>query len=133
MGAARSHPVSRCSPGVSIGVGVQQGRCLDLGRARSRYQAELWLTAAEARRFERLAEADLRTVDNFITKLVVDELCSDRVRQNGPIESRGRRSIYSVRLWLSAAEKRKLERRAEAAEVSMGGYVRGLVRGMLRR
>ena len=99
---------------------------------RERWHSELWLTAAEARRLARLADADLRSVDNYVSKLLIDELARERIRRVRSAKARGRRSIYSVRLWLTAAEKRKLEVRADAAGMSMGGYVRSIVGRRLR-
>ena len=102
-----------------------------LNARRERWHVELWLTAAEARRLARLADTDLRSVDNYVSKFLIDELARVPARRTQTL-ARGRRSIHSVRLWLTAAEKRKLEVRADAAGTSLGGYVRSIVARRLR-
>lgn len=102
-----------------------------LGNRRTRLQVHLRLAAREAWKLERLAEADLRSVDNYLSKLVVEDLKRGRARPSGAEADLPRRSVYPVRLWLTAKERKALSQGAEHLEIRMGACVRTLVAEVL--
>jgi len=84
------------------------------------------LTPAQIGRLEAAASEHLRTVGNYVTALVADEL--DRQQRPDVLRvrsasSRDRRKAFTVVLTMPVAMRRRLEKRAEAEVRSMSGYV----------
>ncbi len=99
-----------------------------------RFHAQLSLTRSEIARVEAAAAADLRSVGNFVSKLVVEALrrSAGRRRASPPARPGDQRVAYGVRIWLTAAQKKKLDTQARAEMRSMGTYVTKLVLEYLR-
>ncbi len=99
-----------------------------------RFHAQLSLTRSEIAQVEAAAAADLRSVGNFVSKLVVEALSrSARRRQtDAPAKPGDQRVAYGVRIWLTAVQKKKLDAQARAEMRSMGTYVTKLVLEYLR-
>ncbi len=99
-----------------------------------RFHAQRSLTRSEIAPLEAAAAADLRSVGNFVSKLTVEELLRSarRRRTNPPAKPGDQRVAYGVRIWLTAAQKKKLDAQARAQMRSMGTYVTKLVLEYLR-
>ncbi len=93
------------------------------------------LTRAESQRLEVNAAADLRSVSNYVSLLVVEDLQRahrPRRRNTAAAKPGDRRATYDVAVQITAAEKQKLQARARAEMRSVSNYVAKLVLGELR-
>ncbi len=99
-----------------------------------RFHAQLSLTRSEIAQVEAAAAADLRSVGNFVSKLVVEALrrSAGRRRASPTAKPGDQRVAYGVRIWLRPAQKKKLDGQARAEMRSMGTYVTKLVLEYLR-
>ncbi len=99
-----------------------------------RFHAQLSLTRSEIAQVEAAAAADLRSVGNFVSKLVVEALSrsAGRRRANPPAKPGDQRVAYGVRIWLTTAQKKRLDAQARAEMRSMGNCVTKLVLEYLR-
>ncbi len=101
-----------------------------------RFTAGLSLTRAESQRLEANAAADLRSVSNYVSRLVVEDLRrahSTRRRSTTAAKPGERRVTYDVAVQITAPEKKKLQARARAEMRSVSNYVAKLVLGDLHR
>jgi uncharacterized protein (DUF1778 family) len=92
-----------------------------------RINADLFLSSEERRQLEAKAAAELRTPSNFVTRAVLAALGRKR-----PVKTRttpAKRTRYSIKLRLTAQERRELKRRAEAE----GRLVTNLVNAIVVR
>ncbi len=92
------------------------------------------LTAGEVRELKARAAADLRSVSNYVSFLVVEEL-KRKGRRRSPAGARpgDKRRFYAVQLYLTSAERKRLEAAAKAERRSVSGYVGRVVVGELGR
>ena len=111
----------------------RRNRSPHTGRGR-RFHAQLSLTRSEITQLEAAAAADLRSVGNFVSKLVVEALgrSTGRRRVSPPARPGDQRVAYGVRIWLTTAQKKRLDARTRAEMRSMGNYVTKLVLQYLR-
>lgn len=101
-----------------------------------RFSAEAQLTRAEIQQLKAKAAADLRSISNYVSKLVVEHLRrAKHTRKRGaPVANPGdRRASYHIAIQISPAEKKKLQARARAEMRSVSNYVAKLVIEDLRR
>ncbi len=95
-----------------------------------RFTAGSSLSRAESQRLEANAAADLRSVSNYVSRLVVEDLRRDRKtrrRAAAVVKSGERRVTYEVAVQITAGEKKKLQARARAEMRSVSNYVAKLV------
>ncbi len=73
------------------------------------------LTASEVRELKARAAADLRTISNYVSYLVVEEL-RRKGRRRSPAGARpgDKRRFYDLQLYLTATERKRLEAAAKA-------------------
>ncbi len=101
-----------------------------------RFTAGLSLTRAEGQRLEANAAADLRSLTNYVSRLVVEDLQrAHRTRRRSATGAKPdeRQVTYDVHVQITAAEKKKLQARARAEMRSVSNYVAKLVLQDLRR
>ena len=90
-----------------------------------RYHAELMLSAQERKQLGARAAADLRTVGNLVTHMLLAALAKKgRVRVQA---AQAERSKYTVHFRLTSQQRRELERRAEAEGRLVANYVTAVV------
>ena len=89
------------------------------------------LSAREVRELRARAVADMRTVSNYLSHLVVGSLKRKRIGPEAdPTEER---RYYHVQLFLTANERKRLEARAAVERRSVTGYVARVIVGELMR
>ncbi len=93
-----------------------------------------YLTAREARELGARAETDLRTIANYVSHLVVEEL-KRKGRRRSPAGARpgDKHRFYAVQLYLTATERKRLEAAAKAERRSVSGYVGRVIVAELTR
>jgi hypothetical protein len=91
------------------------------------------LTAREGRELKSRAAVDLSTISNYVSHLVAEDL-----RQKGrrrPVAGANpaeKRRLYSIALYLTAGERKRLEAAAEAERRSVSAYVARVILAELR-
>ncbi len=103
---------------------------------RVRFTAALSLTRAESQRLEANAAADLRSVSNYVSRLVVeDQRLTQRTRRRSTVAAKPgeRRVTYDVAVYITAAEKQQLRAGAWAEMRTVSSYVTKLVLENLHR
>ncbi len=103
-----------------------------------RFHATLYLTPAEVQQLQDRADSDLRSISNYLSKLVVDDLQrSQAERQKRTLEAvdrrDGQRSSYDAAIRLTAAARKKITARASKEMRAVGNYITTLVLGDLRK
>ncbi len=101
-----------------------------------RFTAALSLTRAESQRLEAKAAAVLRSISNYVSTLVVEDLQrahSTRQRSAAVAKPGERRATYDVAVQITAAEKQQLRAGARADMRTVSSYVTKLVLEDLRR
>ncbi len=104
-----------------------------------RFHATLYVTQAEIRQLQARADADLRSISNYVSRLVVDDLRrpqAERKRQDtGKLVARSedRRLSYDVAIRLTAVVRKKIATRARQEMRAVGNYITTLVLGDLRK
>ena len=101
-----------------------------------RFTAALSLTRAESQRLEANAAADLRSVSNYVSRLVVDDLQrahGTRRRSAAAAKPGDRRATYDVNVYITAPEKKELQALAMADMRTVSSYVTQLVLEDLHR
>ncbi len=84
------------------------------------------LTLSEVRELKARAAADLRTISNYVSYLVAEDLKRmDRRRAAAGANpgKKRKRKPYAIALYLTAQERKRLEARAKAERRSLSGYV----------
>ena len=82
------------------------------------------LTASEIRELKARAAADLRTISNYVSYLVVADLKREGRRRSAAGARPGdERRFYALQLYLTATERKRLEVAAKAERRSVSGYV----------
>ncbi len=89
-----------------------------------RFGLALALTPREVRDLKARAAADLRTISNYVSFLVVEEL-KRKGRRRSPAGARpgDKRRFYALQLYLTATERKRLEAAARAERRSLSSYV----------
>ena len=90
------------------------------------------LTRSEVRELKARAAADLRTISNYVSYLVVEDL-KRKGRRRSPAGAKpgDKRRFYALQLYLTVTERKRLEARAKAERRSLSGYVgRVIVAGL---
>ncbi len=99
----------------------------------TRTPVHLSLTLWEIRRLEKQAAEELRSVTNYVTRLLVAHLRRPR-RSNGPVAKMAdRRREYAVQVWLTPAQRRALHAQAERDMRNVGNYVTAVLLERLRK
>ncbi len=101
-----------------------------------RFTAALSLTRAESQRLEANSAAVLRSVSNYVSRLLVEDLHrahSTRGRRTAAAKPGDRRATYDVAVQITAAEKQQLRAGARADMRTVSSYVTKLVLADLRR
>ena len=94
------------------------------------------LTRAESQRLEANAATDLRSVSNYVSRLVVEDLRrahGTRTRSMAAAKPGERRATYDVAVYITAPEKKELQAGARAEMRTVSSYVTKLVLQDLRR
>ncbi len=125
MGARKTRPRRKPVPRRNRSTGASGAR---------RFHAQLSLTRSEITQLEAAAAADLRSVGKFVSKLVVEALrrSAGSRRASPPAKPGDQRVAYGVRIWLTPAQKKKLDAHARGEMRSFGNYVTKLVLEHLR-
>ncbi len=95
-----------------------------------RFTAETHLTRREIQQLEATAAADLRSISNYVSLLVVEHLRrkhQTRRRAAAGANPGERRVSYDIAVQIGPAEKKKLQARARAEMRSVSKYVTKLV------
>ena len=82
-----------------------------------------YLSAREIRALRERAAADLRTLANYVSYLVCESLSKPEVSNPAGVDPREKRKPFTVKLDLTAAERKQLEARAKAERRSLSGCV----------
>jgi hypothetical protein len=90
-----------------------------------RINVDLFLSPAERRDLEAKAAAQLRAPANYVTQLVLAAL--GRKRPPKVSVPPAKRTCYSVKLRLTAQQRRELEKRAKAEGRSLANFVTAVV------
>jgi hypothetical protein len=85
-----------------------------------RFNVDLFLSPGERRELEAKAAAELRAPANYVTQLVLAVL--GRKRPPKVSVPRAKRTRYSVKLHLTAQQRKELVSRAEAEERSLANF-----------
>ena len=91
------------------------------------------LTTAEVRELKTRAAADMRTISNYVSHLVVEEL-KRKGRRRSPAGAKpgDKRRFYALQLYLTVTERKRLEAAAKADRRSVSGYVARVIAAELR-
>ena len=104
-----------------------------------RFHATLYVTQTEIRQLQARADADLRSISNYVSRLVVHDLRRPQAERKqeatGKLVARAedRRLSYDVAIRLTAAARKKIAARAKQEMRAVGNYMTTLVLGDLRK
>ncbi len=104
-----------------------------------RFHVTLYVTQAEIRQLQARADADLRSISNYVSTLVVNDLrrtqAGRKKQDTGKLVARSedRRFSYDVAIRLTAAARKKIAARARQEMRAVGNYITTLVLDDLRK
>ncbi len=93
-----------------------------------------YLTTSEVRELKARAAADLRSISNYVSFLVVEELKrKGRTRSPAGVKPGEKRKPYAIVMYLTATERRRLEAAVRAERRSVSGLVARVIAAELAR
>ncbi len=104
-----------------------------------RFHVTLYVTRAEIRQLQARADADLRSISNYVSKLVVHDLrrlqAVRKQEATGKLVARSddRRFSYDVAIRLTATARKRIAARARQEMRAVGNYITTLVLEDLRK